>query len=421
MSNKKIKDNPSFVEMRKQMNGIKTLKAIHDFTSMFGLTTPEISEAFSALPDFSEYESLFETPDQFNEHFVKLGWVAHDSMSVEVMKNAVDLAEKGDLDKAEELLVEYYDEDNLKLQLIKLNGVPEFRIRMDLILNAKMDYLEGRYHACIPVVLMMMDGVVADIEQKGFFADGTDLEAWDSIAGHSSGLAMLKETLFKTRRKTTAEEIDIPYRNGILHGRDLGYANRKLAAKCWAALFSVNDMILSRRKKHEEKPKVTLKNIMNQYAETKRLKESLIRWEPRKLVVNADFPESGKPEDYDKDSPERATVEFLDYWMRENFGLMVNKVPFIYLDGKTHGKLAGEFRKAFDGQKLINYKILDVIDEAAAISEVNLELEIQTTDGILSDKTTFRLCFEEKNGKIMIRGEDGGSWKIVFGYQKFFN
>jgi hypothetical protein len=31
------------------------------------------------------------------------------------------------------------------------------------------------------------------------------------------------------------------YRHGILHGRDINYANKTVAAKCWAALFALND------------------------------------------------------------------------------------------------------------------------------------------------------------------------------------
>ena len=34
---------------------------------------------------------------------------------------------------------------------------------------------------------------------------------------------------------TRAEEIQIPYRHGIVHGMDLGYNNKYVAAKCWVA------------------------------------------------------------------------------------------------------------------------------------------------------------------------------------------
>ena len=62
-----------------------------------------------------------------------------------------------------------------------MKGVEDYRPRYDLAEKAKEDYLAGRYHACVPVVLTIIDGIVNDIEQKGFFAQGVDLTAWDSI------------------------------------------------------------------------------------------------------------------------------------------------------------------------------------------------------------------------------------------------
>jgi len=113
----------------------------------------------------------------------------------------------------------------------RLKGIEEFQPRAWLIYKALDDYLAERYHACVPVVLMMIDGFVNDLEQKGFFATNIDLTVWDTIAAHDSGLNTLTTIFGKSRTKTTSEEINSPYRNGILHGRDLGYDNRKVAAK----------------------------------------------------------------------------------------------------------------------------------------------------------------------------------------------
>lgn len=37
------------------------------------------------------------------------------------------------------------------------------------------------------------------------------------------------------------QQIDMPYRHGIMHGMDLGYDNKIVAAKTWATLFSLRD------------------------------------------------------------------------------------------------------------------------------------------------------------------------------------
>lgn len=41
----------------------------------------------------------------------------------------------------------------------------------------------------------------------------------------------------RSRNKTTTEDLTLPLRHGILHGRDLGYSNQMVAAKCWAVGF----------------------------------------------------------------------------------------------------------------------------------------------------------------------------------------
>ncbi|MBR8699155.1 hypothetical protein I8F96_02705 [Enterococcus casseliflavus] len=111
-------------------------------------------------------------------------------------------------------------------------------------------------------MLTLVDGIVNDINPTGLFADATDLDVWDSIAGHSIGLNSLVDILKTNRTKTNVEPIYLPYRNGILHSRELNYNNKIVAIKTFAILFYVNDWIQSlesekRRKEYlEEKRKV---------------------------------------------------------------------------------------------------------------------------------------------------------------------
>ena len=45
----------------------------------------------------------------------------------------------------------------------------------------------------------------------------------------------------KRRKKTRQERIEIPDRNGIMHGMDLNYGNGLVAAKTWGILFAVGE------------------------------------------------------------------------------------------------------------------------------------------------------------------------------------
>lgn len=74
--------------------------------------------------------------------------------------------------------------------------------------------------------------------------ENVNLEAWDSIADHHTGLTVLARIFQTGRRKQTTEPLTTPYRNGILHGVDLGYDNQMVATKTWAALFAIRDWAL---------------------------------------------------------------------------------------------------------------------------------------------------------------------------------
>ena len=287
--NKKIQDNPSYAKMREEMKGFSTLS---NFIGLFGLGGKQWKEVKKQFPELkNQLEELSTTPDKFNEYYAQRGWVAHESINFDSMKKAVKFAESGKIEEGEEVLIDQYSPENMKFKIHWLKNEDAFEIRYDLILKAFDDYKEERYHSCVPLVLMLTDGAVNDItKSKGFFAEGTEVTAWDSIAGHSSGLNVLKDIFTVGRNKTSKEKISIPYRNGILHGRDLGYANKKVAAKAWAAMFAIRDWAVALRKngKQPQEPEsksgfidtdsleieeqIHIRRLCNQYLDTNKLR-----------------------------------------------------------------------------------------------------------------------------------------------------
>src|SRR5690606_18316189 len=160
-----------------------------------------------------------------------------------------------DIKIAEEKLADYYTSENLKWLSKQLKGIPEFFKRYELIRLAYEDTISKRFHSAIPVILMVIDGGVNDIDKnKGFFTETSDLTAWDSISAHSTGLSKLRDILNKGRNRTNTEEIFLPYRNGILHGRDISYANKYVSAKCWLTLIAINDWAKALKKNNENPP-----------------------------------------------------------------------------------------------------------------------------------------------------------------------
>ncbi len=413
---KKIKDNPTCAELLNNTKGFEALSKVISFFEKIGIKNEKISEAFKKFPDLAQKtEELVNMPDRFNEHFSKTGWVAYESLNAELMKDAVYLADEDKFDEANNLLVEHYNEETLKWSLTFMKGVEEYRPRYDLAEKAKEDYLAGRYHACVPVVLAIIDGIVNDIEQKGFFARGVDLTAWDSIAAHSSGLQELSKLFNSARKKTNTETITVPYRHGILHGRDLGYANKVVASKTWATLFTIRDwaMALKQGKKvpKEKEPEPSLLEVLKSYAKIQEQKKKLKAWRPRDLKPDKDFPAYGMPEEFGPHTPEKELAQFFEYWSTNNYGKMTGLM-------KTFGdyplsKRAGEVRLNFQGKALEGYKLLEIKDEAAAVTEITVEVTLNHRDKILTEKFSVRMIREDSEGKPALREKPDGHWRII--------
>jgi len=414
--NKKIKDNPTSAELLNPTKSFEALSKVVSFFEKIGIKNEKISEAFKKFPDlYRQTEELVNMPDRFNEHFSKSGWVAYESLNTKLMKEAVYLADDGKLDEANNLIAEYYNEETLKFGLTRMKGIEEYHPRYELAEKAKEDYLAGRYHACVPVVLTIIDGIVNDIEQKGFFAKGVDLTAWDSIAAHSSGLQELSALFNKARKKTNTETITVPYRHGILHGRDLGYANKVVAAKTWATLFTIRDwaMAVKHGKKvpKEKEPEPSLLESLKSYAKTQEQKKKLEAWKPRELTPVNDFPAYGMPEDFETNTPERELSLFFRYWSANNYGKMASLIK-TFSDSPL-SKRAGEVRLNFIGKYLEGYKILEIKDEAPAITEITVEVTVTNRNKFLTKKFDVRMIHEDSEGNPKLREESDGNWHII--------
>ncbi|NYT22719.1 hypothetical protein H0A73_03805 [Alcaligenaceae bacterium] len=240
---KRIADNESVAEMLRLIQGASAIESLWQAFPLLQQAFPQLKGVSENLAELKQQSKILLLPDRFNELFASSGWIAYESMSMDVMKKAIETFEAHGLEAAEDYLVSTYDADTLRLGILRLKRHPEFRKRMRLVELAKDDYLAGRYHACTPLLLSLMDGLANDVSRHvGLFADNADLTAWDCIAAHESGLQALVALMTKGRNRTNEESISVPYRHGILHGRELAFDNHIVAAKTWAAFSAEHDV-----------------------------------------------------------------------------------------------------------------------------------------------------------------------------------
>lgn len=408
----RIADNPSFSKARKDIQGFKQLVKLRPLLRLLGVKIGD--DLVAKVSDLEkEIEGQSTLPDRFNDLFAERGWIAYEMMNAEVMQSATEMGESGDLDGAEEVLVEHYDRETIEQNIRWLFPIEAFRSREPLARLALEDYVHERYHACVPIVLMILDGVVNEVHgTRGFFYQDADLTAWDSISAHSRGLQALHKILSAPRMKTTTEPLSVPYRHGILHGQDLGFDNKLVAAKTWAALFAIRDWASAvrdgRLEEPSPEPEPSLRESLNRLVESRREQARASQWKPRSEEGLAQVPKDGALEDYDPAAPEAAVVKLLHLWKRRNYGDMAKILPPSFRE--VLSKAAGDMREEFGDKQLEAFEIQEIRDEAPAISEIKVRVTY-IWDGHEEEGTLeCRLISYDEEGNPCLPDSDGAAW-----------
>lgn len=218
-------------------------------------------------------------------------------MSLALIESTNDAFEKGGIENAEQVLINYYTNDVSKIVHWIKNSSDAFSVRNNLIEHFFEDHFTGRYYASVPLALIIIDGAVNDFtKSKGFFAEGTSVDAWDCLVGCSDGLSKLKEIFNQNRTKTNSEMITLPYRNGILHGRDLNYANKYVSCKCVALMFAVADWMKMKNSEQTRKEKYEkslnpppMRESLAGIEENKLIREEISSWKKKTVIVGKIF------------------------------------------------------------------------------------------------------------------------------------
>lgn len=417
MKKKRIKDNPSFSKPIREVEQLLAVRAMMPYLKAFGMNIDqEVEQNFTELEAISE-EMIKQAnmPDRFNDHFASRGWIMYESMNADVAEVAIAKADANKMDEAEAILIDYYSVETVQMHLNRMKAVQAFRPRIRLAEKAVIDYQEERYHAVIPIVVALLDGMVCDVNQKrgiqsGFFSKDVDLEAWDSIAAHATGLARLHDVLCTSCKKTRTDTISMPYRHGIIHGIDLGYDTKLVAAKAWAALFAAREWALlveqDRLDPKPEEPAPTWQDVFMLIKENEDHRRLLDAWEPRSVLPGEHFPVTDTHEEYEEGSPERKLVEFFHWWKQRNYGYMSGCIM------KIAGANPKQVKDMYRDATLESFTITNVTDVAAALTEIIVNLEMVYQGEPRKGFVQIGLICQDDSGNPSVRGTAGSKWWV---------
>ena len=240
--------------METELKALRALRWVRPLFFLFGpkgwRAAKEMKRIMSEqLPPLeAHFERLRNLPDEFNETFRRVGWIATDNMPVDVMGGALRIHSDGGAEAAEAYLEDHYNRE-MGSSLRAFWFLPRVQPRRRLLELALKDHEAERYHASVPVVLAQIDGITYDLVSRSFYERGEKrtkhLRANETTIGDVTGLPALSALLSVSRSQTTDVPISLPYRHGILHGRDLGYATRRISTKAFSVLLALRPWILA--------------------------------------------------------------------------------------------------------------------------------------------------------------------------------
>ena len=404
---KKISDNPTAAEMMQAAEAARLIASLGILPSVGPL-----ADAAKALAEVVDKAGVLTLPDRFNTAFSGLGWVTCGSMPTEAMESAIALKTAGRTDDAEQLLAEIFDEPTLRFLIMRSHRFHKVYERKPQLEEAKALFLEGRYLAATPLLLMASDGLAYDVGGFSVFSEHADLTAFDSIVGHPTGLPALIGLIRAPRSKTTGDPISIPYRHGMLHGRDSGYGNRIACAKAWHLFQALVDWaqekaeepgrIAVQRQKASQSFGDIIDEAVTSAARRDAEKKALDAWTARDLP--------GLPHVLEPGSPEEALHDYLVGWASGNFMLMSSRS--INLVGKSAGKLAYEARRDARGLKLTDFRILRFEDTTPSSSHAETMLTFETSTGRREMQLSIGVMLDLGKDGIHLRGPMA-RWQVM--------
>lgn len=360
------------------------------------------------------------TTEEYNNNFSDYGWIAYSLINVEFMKNANIIFKENGIEKAEDFISDYYKDNIKNTKRFIQYSTKEFRKRANIIDEAFEAYESEKYYSAITLFLTIADGVINDFtKNKGFFTEGVDLDCWDCLVECDKGLKKLKEIYNLPRKKTVEDMVTMPYRNGILHGRDLNFGNKYVAGKCNVLLLAISEWIKSKNTEESRKDKYKkeanppkLSESIKKLQETQDNRRIINRWTSKDIVIGKDIPITGIKEDYKQYDFIYNFVETLEIWKSKNYGELSKRFEILFNYETRDGFKPKRCRELFEKNILLEFELTNIIDQAIFMKVIEINVQIQKENKVTNGKMKIGMVYEGKEGIFAIPEKNNGEWKI---------
>ncbi|MEP3346755.1 MAG: hypothetical protein ABJN34_08960 [Litoreibacter sp.] len=407
----KISDNPTAKEMKDVLPLVKAAGGAFGILGRLGINKEKFGELGAMAADLAEQSKIIELPDRFNELFGPKGWVCVGSaLSVTLMQEAIALAETGKEEEAEQAIVDWFTKETIELFAItRARRFHQAILRDDQLREALNLYLEERYMAAVPLILIACDGFASDISGVSPFAEKADLTVYDSITGHATGLPSMIGLLVKGAYKSRDDEVTMPERHKIIHGRALGYANKTVCAKAWLLMIALVDWAIDKSSEDERKAEAerkanhSLSDSLKQLQKTQADKRAIGAFEPHSLDGPFD-------EEFGADTPEKAVNEFLSGWKSKNYGKMGKYA--VNLTKKPVNKMAGEMRTMAEFVELEQFEFRKIQYSTIARCDARVWVKAKTLRETVEGELDLLIIRYTEDGDMAMPNDSNCTWTV---------
>lgn len=246
----------------------------------------------------------------------------------------------------------------------------------------------------------------------------TYIASW--ISEVSDGLTKLKDIFNKGRNKTNHEEIRLPYRNGILHGRDLNYANKYVSCKCISLMFALADWINMKDSEGARKQKFEKECNPPPISESlKKMRQNAIdrqeiqKWVKRDIKIGETISATPTIEEC-KDFPYLLPlISAFNAWSSHNYGVLSVWFKNVFSYEHSDKKRAGECRKLFEHKQLISYELEEIEERALALTKIVVLVKWESNNIVHTEHFEFGCSYQQEDGNVGYPWKNNGTWVLI--------
>ena len=409
-NDKKIADNYTPAKLRQEQEGIELTRQLGEalgFSQGNG-EFRKFAEQVEAIS--SNTDRLLTLPDRFNDAFANTGWIALGSMSAEVMEKAINIKSEGDDHGADSIIADWFDRSTIRqFGINPAKSINKADDRWHQLDEALVLYEEGRYIAAVPLILIATDGVASDALGISIYARDVDTSSFDSVVGHETGLASLLSLVCRTARRSSNDNLELPERHAILHGRRPNYGTRTVAAKAWLLFIAVVEFARDRasetaRRTDAEKPEPTLEESLNSLAEARAEAARNAAFVPIEFEIDPDANEAAR-------TPLAALLKFLGAWKSKNYRELGQ---FSMVDAALPpNEKARQLRSAAEFVELLDYHLVSVRQTTVARFDAQVRLSVSVMGRTGAEITLPVIGFRSSvTTGISALDEENDSWRV---------